>query len=269
MMRIISKVILSLVLVSALNLAGCQQGSEPVVEKADPLQGGADISTVVLPYGFAASAIAAVGGYEAWANTQKAELDAVVTIYSRDGSHYLTEQQYEVYPWAESIVVTAPEPSGNIVWRLNGGNYTVVAGAKKISGLDMGLSKRDFAETVRDVTISAVRLLDKSYRFVESSGPVKAEGKWYIPITRHAVSAAEGVEKADSRWSNVIFYQRKNGSKIDMIWYADEVTNQYFMVRGYDYRKLGSGASVPGKIEIYSTNAKGVSQERLLKIDMK
>ncbi|TFG44877.1 MAG: hypothetical protein E4H40_08920 [Candidatus Brocadiia bacterium] len=269
MMKITTKIMVNLTAVLVLGVAGCQSGSKSAVEGKKP-----DMSAIAVS-AFAQRAMDATGGSAAWANTEKADLRAVVTIYKGD-SYYLTEQQYEVKPWMNWIMVTSPEPKGTIAWQLIDMDCSVIAGQENSDRLDMGMSKRDFAEAVRDITTSAVRLLDMQYNFAEGADAVKAEGQWYVPITRQAVIApvsSEAGKKAavvvPGRWSKVVFYQRQDSSAVDMIWYADAAKNQYLMVRGYDYKKLDTGVLVPSRIELYSTNAMGISEKQLVKIDAK
>jgi len=55
-----------------------------------------------------------------------------------------------------------------------------------------------------------------------------------------------------------------------MIWFADVSREKFLIVRGYDYRGVEkTQILVPIKIEIFRTDARGVLQERLVKIDFK
>ena len=57
---------------------------------------------------------------------------------------------------------------------------------------------------------------------------------------------------------------------IDMIRFAGVKGQKSLVVRGYDYRKVEKEqVLVPTKIEIFRTDAQGVLQERLVKIDFK
>ena len=55
-----------------------------------------------------------------------------------------------------------------------------------------------------------------------------------------------------------------------MLWFMDIDEGKSLAVRGYDYREVEKGGvRFPAKIEIFRTDAAGVLQERLVKIDSK
>jgi len=66
----------------------------------------------------------------------------------------------------------------------------------------------------------------------------------------------------------VVFYQNNDSSLVDMIRFVSVDREKSLAVRGYDYRKVEKKqVLVPTKIEIFRIDAKGVLQERLVKID--
>ncbi len=241
-------------------LTGCQQ--QPA---ADPLAYGPDVNTIFVTDPFISRAIAATGGYEAWINTKKLELDCVVTFYNSDGSFYLTQQHHEIYPWSNSIRISAVEPQGKFVWLLSQDNFTPAQA-------QIQYDIRNAIYAVRDITMAPVRLLDKSVNFVKD-GPVKMEGLWYYPIRCSRVTADERRE--------TVFYQSRDTSLIDITRFtspghsviASEAQPSVaipisLMARGYDYRKVrATDVFLPTRIEVFETNPAGVIQHRLLKID--
>ena len=245
-------------------LTGCQQ--QPA---AAPLAYGPDIETIAVTDGFISQAIAATGGYEAWINTKKLELDCVVTFYNSDGSFYLTQQHHEIYPWSNSIRISAVEPQGKFTWLLSQDSFSAESPAQPQVQYDI----RNTMYAVRDITTAPVRFLDKSADFSKRQEPVKMQGLWYYPIHCSRVTAGERRE--------TVFYQSRDTSLIDIIRFtspghsviASEAQPSVaipisLMVRGYDYRKVKkAGLLLPTKIEIFSTNPAGVIQHRLLKID--
>ena len=53
-----------------------------------------------------------------------------------------------------------------------------------------------------------------------------------------------------------------------MLWFAVPDEENFFVVRGYDYSEVEKkSVLVPTKIEIFKSNARGILQERLVKID--
>jgi hypothetical protein len=71
----------------------------------------------------------------------------------------------------------------------------------------------------------------------------------------------------------VTFYQNKKSSLVDILWFVPgegAVTEQvgFVAARSYDYRKIEEdGILVPTKIEVFNTDAKGILQQRTVKID--
>ncbi len=235
----------------------CQQQQRPTV---DPLAYGPDVNTLVVtdlsavaqakPDDFISKAVAATGGFEAWINTKKLELDCIVTFYSSTGSFYLTQQHHEIYPWSNSVRITAVEPQGKFAWLLSQNNFTSTKGQAQYD-------IRNTIYAVRDITMAPTRLLDKSAESSKPSEPLKIQGLWYYPIESRVTS--------DER-RETVFYQNRDTYLVDIISFVSE--KESLLVRGYDYRKVKStGLLLPTRIEVFSTNPAGVIQHRLLKID--
>jgi len=272
--KVIKKICLSGLLTVACIGAGCAQR---YIEKEDVLAVEPNVAVLVIPGDYAFSAIGATGGLEAWRKTVKLELDCVVTCYSDsvgDKSFYLTEHQFEVYPWSSSIRISAQEPQGKFVWQLSAGQFTLLEGNRAADSAKF-ISDRDYAETVLIILTAPVRFLDRSTGFVKSSTPVKKEGLWYYPIELTGSSIldvrSEGIEKrVPPYWSKVVFFQNTDRSLVDMIWLANSARDKFFAVRSYDYKKVDkNGVLVPTKIEIFRSDARAVLKERLVKVDFK
>ena len=250
-----------LVLVTVSVLAGCEQKYQ---DKEDTTAYGPDIEKIVVTNSYTPRSIGATGGYQAWIKATQFQFDAVVAFYQPDGSFYLTEQHYEIYPWSNSIRISALEPQGELVWELSRGGAK--GGESWHTGIGFPIelcSKHYFTELILDITTAPVRFLDSKVKFTERPRPVKIEGQWYHSIKR--VNPDEtGI------WSEAVFYQNTDSSLVDMLWFTDVDENKSFMVRGYDYHEVGkAGVRVPTKIEIFRTNAAGVLKQRLVKIDLK
>ena len=209
-------------------------------------------------YAYAIQAIEAAGG-GVWTKMEKLQLDCVVTFYQPDGSFYLTEQRYEVYPWSNSIRISAREPQGRFVWQLSEGQFDVLQGDHQIS-----VPERCFSEAILNIITAPARLLDGSVEFTKQTAAVKVRGQWYYPIGRRNKPDVE----SSRRLSEAIFYQDRDISLVDMIRFACIGTEKFLAVRGYDYTEIEKGGVlVPARIEIFSTDARGDSQKRLVKID--
>jgi len=245
-----------LVLTIVLFMFGCVQKHIADTSASKP-----DIAEPVLTGTYAPRAIRAAGGYQSWIKTKQLELDCIVTFYNPDGSFYLTEQHHEVSPWLNSVRISAQEPEGKLVWQLSGEDFRVVEGNEQFYFLPTPINVRDFTEAVLYITTAPIRFLDSKVEFEETLVPIRMEGLWCYPIERVG-------SNLKPYWSQVVLYQSKDTSFVDMIWFADVDGDRYLAVRGYDYSKVEKKTVlVPAKIEIFKTNLKGVLQQRLVKID--
>jgi hypothetical protein len=190
----------------------------------------------------------------------------VVTFYQPDGSFYLTEQQYEINPWLNSIQISADEPKETVVWEWSEGKFDVLKGTSRIDALSKAVPSCCFAEAILDITTAPVRFMDFTVKFTNNSDPVRIHGKWYYPIQRQ--------EKVfTSRVSEAVFYQDRDSSLVNMIrlsctgtGFAIDRKVQY--VRGYDYKKVeDTRLLVPTRIEIFESDARDRTQKRVVKID--
>jgi hypothetical protein len=254
-----------LALVAVVVLTGCQKQRQ---EDTDVLSLAQQVEVISVPTDDAMRAIEATGGLDTWKNTTMLEFDCVVTFYQPDGSYYLTEQHYEVQPWLNSIQISADEPQGKLIWKLTNGRFNVLQGVGQIDVLSKQVPNCCFAEAILDIITAPVRFLDGSVEFSERSDSVRIQGKWYYPIDRQ--------EKVfTGRISKAVFYQDRDSSLVDMIRLACtcsglalDRTVQY--VRGYDYEEVGeTGLLVPTRIEIFGTDARERTRNRLVKIDIK
>jgi len=250
-----------LILPAVLFVGGCAEQRAREAAVYVPLD---DPSFVVPDY--ASRAIQATGTQQLWAKTDKIDADCIVTFYQPDGGYYLTEQHHEIRPWLNSIRISAREPQGNFTWHLADGVFSVVEGAERVSSLPIKVYDRDFAEAILGAVTAPVRLLDGRFKFEVVGSPVKIEGRWYNVISRTARDTSR--LNIDRRWSVAVFYQGVDGSLVDTLWFADTAKREYLAVRSYDYRQFKKGSvRIPGKIEIFRSNAQGDLQQRLVEID--
>jgi len=270
-----------LIVLSAFIVSGCRR-----VQKREILTTEPNIEPLVFTADYASGAIQATGGTHVWMKTKKLELDCVVTFYQADDSLYLTEHHFEVYPWLNSIKISAQEPLRRFVWQLSQGRFNVLEGDEKYDVSPKIISYRDYAEAVLNLVAAPVRFLDELVGFIKEPGPVKMEGRWYYPIAQtYPAQKASGlaseqidVTPVEPYWSKVVFFQDRDSSLVDMVWFAkvDEgprsagTQNKFLAVRGYDYKEAEkNGVLVPTKIEIFRTDARLAKAERLVKIDFK
>jgi len=268
-----------LVLVAAFIFTGCQRKyKEDVVEV---LSSGPDLETISVPPDYVVQAIEAAGGWNAWAQTKELQFDCVVTFYQPDDSFYLTEQHHVVYPWSNSIQISAREPKGKFVWQLSKGKFDVLQDSGQSHALPVVIGSSHFAEMILSIITIPARFLDESVGFSKEATALKIQGQWYYPITRRSRPVV-GAELEPARpLSKAVFYQDRDNSLVDMILFADAGSSVIageaqpsaaipvsFAIRGYDYAEVEKeGVRVPARIEIFRTDTRGNLQERLVKID--
>jgi hypothetical protein len=250
------------VFVFAFAFAGCQQQQrkgEAVLAVAPEATG------VSVPSDYAAKAIEAAGGLDAWTGARELRLDCVVTMYQADDSYYLSRQTYQIYPWSNSIQISAAEPQGEILWQLSRGQFDVLQGASQIDELPGALPSRCLAESILNIVTAPARFLDSSVQFVKREEAVKIKGRWYYPIdSQGKLPAGSGGDAAKT-----VFYQNRDNSLIDLLQIGCGQTGKALAVRGYDYDEIEKGGLlIPTRIEVFTTDGQGGSQMRLIKIDV-
>lgn len=248
MMNRIKKTI-CLFLLTVLIITGCEQ-------KQKKMDIQTQIPSKVTSY--ITEAIETTGGLDAWTRTKKLEFDCIATFYQPDGSFYLTKQHHEIFPWSNSIRVSAQEPQGKFVWEFSRNGLSITEGTGQEVFLPVGLDAEDFTKAILDITTTPVRLMDNKAGLTKGNRPLKIEGRWYYPI---------GHAESDNQ-PDIIFYQNRDSSLIDLIWFVSAKRGTPLAVRGYNYQKIKKGAVlIPAKIEIFMTDLQGVIQNRLVTID--
>jgi len=242
--------------------AGCQQEQQ---QEEVGLAMAPDAASVSVSSDYATQAIEAAGGLDAWTKTRELRLDCVVTLYQPDGSYYLSQQSYQIYPWSNSIQISAAEPGGTIVWQLSRGQFEVLQGSSQIDELSAAVPSRCLAEAILNIVTAPARLLDASARLVRQDSAVKIQGQWYYPIAKQTKSEILSGE----RMAMAVLYQNRDNSLIDLLHVGCTATGKSLAVRGYDYDQIEKGELlVPTRIEVFTTDRQGGSQTRLVKIDL-
>ncbi|MHC4241233.1 MAG: hypothetical protein ACYSU4_02445 [Planctomycetota bacterium] len=257
-----------MVLVVAFIFTGCQRKYKE--EAVDVLDSGPNIKMTSVAPDYVVDAIKAVGGWNTWARTKELQLDCVVTFYQPDGSFHLTEQHHVVYPWSNSIQISAREPQGRYVWQLSKGKFDVLQEGGHSAALPVVIGSNHFAEMILSIMTIPARFLDESAEFVKETTGIKIQGQWYYPISRLSkpVAGTELDSEPAVVLSEAVFYQDRDSSLIDMLLFDFMSGKDYLVVRGYDYTEVEkNGVRVPARIEIFRSDARGNLQERLVKID--
>jgi len=254
--------LLWLAMVVTIILAGCQPRGQQLPDESKLLAYGPDPNAIGVTNDYAPRAIGATGGYKAWINTARIKLNAVVTFYRPDNSFYLTEHQYKIYPWSNSIRILAREPTGDLTWQLSGGEFLILQNQAASTSLQQ-LSYADFAAAVLNITTAPARFLDTSASYTQAAEQVKKYGRWYYKIERTKGRPIRG-------WEKTVFYQDRKSLLVDTLWFVKSSSDKAYAVRAYDYRKApGLNILTPSKIEIFQTSAYGTLRRRLAMIDFK
>ena len=247
-------------------LTGCQGKHE--VKSVDSLVSEPNIPMTSAPPDYVVKAIEAVGGMNAWTRTKKIQLDSVVTFYRPDGSYYLTEQDYVVYPWSNSIEISAHEPQGTFLWRLSRGKFSVQQKDGQSDVLPVAIGSSHFAEMILSIMTIPARLYDESAEFSKETTGLKIQGQWYFPITRISGPTVSTESGSSAALSDAVFFQDRDNFLIDMILFDFAGGGNNLAVRGYDYTRIEQGGIlVPARIEIFRADSRGNLQQRLVKID--
>ena len=253
--------IIYFILLCLLALTGCNQNARESLSLASS---GPDIQTLSILPDYALQAMEATGGVEAWRQIKPLQLDGIVSFYQPDGSYYLTEQHFNVYPWSNSIEISGTEPQGSFRWRLFNGQFSVIQGNGIIANSSTAVDNQCFAEALLNALTVPARFLDKSVEFTKEIDPVKIQGEWYYPIERRN----EPNIQAYLKLSEAVFYQDWDSSLIDALWLTCQSDGSYVIVRSYEYQVIEAGGiSVPSKIEIYLSDSALRQQDRVAQID--
>mgnify|MGYP006290934927 FL=1 len=255
--RISTLVLLSM----AVMVAGCGRGKTEV-----KLAVGPDAETLAVPDEFGAEAIEAAGGMDAWAGTKQFDLDCIASFYQPDGSYYLTEQHYTIYPWSRAAQIRGHEPGGSYLWQLAMGRFSVKQGARDMERLTESIAAEDLAQALLAVTATPALLLDDRVSFETFGEPVKLEGRWYVKVRRTVrVDALKSYNPPE-----IVFYHNRRSGLLDRIWMVRTQGAGFLLVQCHDYQDLGKDSvHVPKRIEIFDTDEQGATLGRLIKIDLK
>ena len=251
------------IVVGMFAVGGCSQQN---VQEADALAIGPDVERLSVKSEQASLAIKAAGGIDAWVKTKTIEFDCVATFYQPDGTYYLTEQRYEVYPWSSSLLASGHEPQGGYLWELSKGHFGALEGKSQYDGMQVGVDNGCIAEGILNIITAPVRLLDESVEFSPVGEPVRLEGQFYQPIKRAARPGVTGVPPL----RDAVFHQRRSDGRVDMLLLGCEDAGGALIVRGYDYAEaVDGGVLFPTKIEVFKGDAGGRILHRMIQINAK
>jgi len=262
-----------------LALTGCERQATP-----DPSMGldlpaiSPDQTTLPPPPPHVVAAMDATGGAAAWMQASRLTFSAVVTAYQSDGSFYLTEHRFDLCPWGNAVQVSAQEPQTGLTCRIMDGQYRLLAGEAEADVSPLSVCYRDYAEAEFEIATAPVRMLDGNVTLLRRPMPLMISGAWYYPIeakfeAQKIVSKGGGPEDVatvEPYWTQGVYYQNQNGSRVDVIWLGNPTTQKFLIVRGYNYAPVvKDGVWIPTKVEIFQSDAEAVQGQRLALIDLK
>jgi hypothetical protein len=266
-------------LVTALTLTGCgrQMASSPSAD-ADPLATIPDRESIAVRADYVTASVDAAGGLSAWMKCTALTGESVVTIYESDGSFYLTEHAFRVYPWSDAVRVVAREPRGRFVWLIVGEQYTRVEGEPGLDVSGLQISSREYAEAVLQIVTAPARLFERGVKITRKPRSVRIRGQRYILMqarypSRQVVFESDGEETSvtiEPYWTEGVYYQNQQSFLVDMIWLANPAKQRYLLARGYDYTPMTEeGALIPTKVEIFESNPDAAIGPRVAQIDLR
>ncbi len=276
----ISRVICGAVVVASVVviLTGCdRQVAQGPLEDPDLLATSPARETLPVPRPWVASAFEATGGMGTWLKCRQLKLSTVVTARQQDGSVYLTEHDFRVYPWSDAIQVLACEPQADIACQVVCGRYGPPPGDLSQAVSPLSECYREYADAVLQITTAPVRMLERNVALTRRPLAVQVAGQWYHPLeakyrAKEIVSRAQGREETvvvEPYWTQGIYFQSQDRFLVDMIWLANPAGQKFLVVRGYDYAKGAGGVLIPTKIEVFQSDPDVNFGPRLALVDLK
>lgn len=213
------------------------------------------------------AALEATGGVSAWMDCRRIDLSGVVSAYRPDGSYYMTEHAYMVYPWSEAIRISAQEPRSRFVWRLVGLQFERLEGDPSLDVSPLAGAYQDYAAALLEISTAPVRLMDEQTRLDRRPLPVQIAGRQYDAIdARFGIGEGGTPSGTPAYWTNATYFLNRESSRVDMVWLANPLRRNFLVVRGYDYARAANGVMVPTEIEILRSDAEARLGTRLATI---
>lgn len=265
-------------LVFAFSFAGCrQQVSRELPTDLDRLATSPGPGAVPVARPWVAAAIDATGGMDDWVLVEKLAFEGIVTAYNEEGTAYLTEHQFDLYPWLDAIQITAVEPEGQFVWQFVGGEERLLEGDWTLTVSPLSDVYRRYAEAVLQITTAPVRMVDRYVSVSRRPTPTQIGGQWYDPLEakfrpRPPVRAGDPDESeplVEPYWTEGAYFQNQDRLITDVIWLGNPIAQDYLVVRGYDYAPMGDrGVLVPAKIELFESGPDAQVGRRIALVDV-
>ena len=236
--------LIHLIIIVAVGFAGCQkkqQDAQPITPKV-----------VAVPAQLA-GAVDKVGGLKAWADTEIIACECTYTVYKADGTKYITTQRHAVYPWSDTIKVYANEPSGKYAWSLFREDFKVIEGPNvPDEQLPSEIGNRQIVEAIWSMLAVPARIASLTNDNAAPGQEMLIDGLWYSPV----VLAGDRV-----------YYLEKSSGIINLC-LIPGANGKYYLAKGYAFRPVTDTLIwLPGKIEIFESNAIATPLKRVVEID--
>jgi hypothetical protein len=273
--RVIRRVVL--IGLATLTLTGCGRQVATAPEGDGLLAIGPEQTTLAAARPeYILSAIEAGGGLPTWMQCKRLDFRAIVAAYRPEGSYYLTEQTFAVFPWSDAVRISAQEPRSAFVWLLVRGRFEQVKGNAALDVSPLAGGYQDYASAVLQIITVPARLLDRTTQLSRQPLGVQIRGQQYDPIDARFGERKEAVgdkietsSPAETYWTKGIYYQNRHTSLVDMVWLANPARQDFVIVRGYDYTAAAqTGVLIPTKIEVFRSDSEARIGQRFAKIDL-
>ena len=170
----------------------------------------------------------------------------MASYYDRKGSLYITQQTHWFCPCQRSLQIRANEPEGEFSWRLHNDTFSV-AGPHKNSIPNIPFDKM-LSLAVLYSMASSTELLSQPVSLLAE--PIKLEGQWYIPITRHIAD------------TTITILKSRDTGRVDLVKIQDNKTA--LLAQSYNFRfDKTLQKNIPQTIDVFDiTN--GLSFKKLV-----
>ncbi len=262
--RVMSSAVL--IVLTALMLTGCgRQAAKESAPDVSLLATGPDRQALPTPRSFVSAALDATGGLAAWEECKKIEFHAAVTACERDGCFYLTEHDFVLCPWSESVQVTAHEPRANFTWQVVRGRYHAARSDPNADVSPLRGLSREYADAVLQIATAPVRMLKDSVLLGPRPATTQIAGQWYLPI-----DAKYKEQTGEPYWTQGVYFQSVDRSLVDMVWLGNPLTHKFLLARGYDYApRTDTGVLIPTKIEVFQSDPEANIGPRFALVDLR
>jgi len=235
---------------ATLTLTGCgRQVARTSNGDADLLATGPDqLAIAAARPEYTLAALESTGGVDKWLQCRRIDLQGVVSAYRSDGSYYVSEHAFVVYPWSKAIQISAHEPGSDYLWRLVGQRFRQAEGKTSVDISPLAGAYHDYASALLEIITAPVRMMDEGVQLTRRPLPVQMIGQAYTAIDAQ-------FEGRNSYWTNATYFANRQNSRVDVIWLANPSRQDYLIVRAYDYAPTACGVLVPSVAEIFRSDA--------------